>query len=470
MSGDRNAVLSALALSQNNVVVVVGPKNTRTSEMYRYFASKVGSRAMVLATETRDEAERIVNLAKRPDVNKDALKEIKNKLPLSGKVHFHSPSFATQVVANAFSQKALATRNTLSSFWSNSSYDNFFAHFLKTNGFQPEKRYAFLWCKKGSIHDEKAHHYTDRRSWAMLAANIASNSNFFPVFTGEDIGLYTWPNLTEFWKTWEATYGRPMTRDIQLRLWAYIAQKMGSNCCAIGMRSGMMEVPALLGIKTLYLEEVENAQSTRMATWLAKVDTWYRGLLFQPLGAMQTVYWTRLMVEYRSYPSVLKKLQTTAEAMAYHATLEARVCVSIALTYIRRKAAVDNSIMKYYDATKNLVLAYLGYDIDRPETAMVQLAINTIVEWVNAKSPVYGTGQDLARGVIELGIPLAIEGGIPTRRERTSKKPSDEELQRLKQKKAEAKLKKHAVTTSTPAASPALYKMDLKVKPLDEYQ
>jgi hypothetical protein len=58
------------------------------------------------------------------------------------------------------------------------------------------------------------------------------------------------------------------------------------------MRSGMIEVPALLGIRTLFLEEKHNGQAARMEKWLnGTVPGFDRQVVNVPAGIKQQVYW-----------------------------------------------------------------------------------------------------------------------------------------------------------------------------------
>lgn len=439
MSGDRNTLASALALSKNLLVLVVGPKDLSTEELFNYFQSKIGKRALLMITASRQDAEMTLGLTKRPELHLIELRKIAATLNLGdGIVNFHAPSYATTQVGAEFPRGHGRARPALIDFWSMKKDEPRFAEFLQELGFKHNQNYAFLWCKKGSLKGEKAHHYTDPQSWHLLAQGIALGHTFIPVFTGDDIGLHSEPSLTRFWKTWERMYGEPMTRDQQLAMWAFIVKVMGQNCCAIGMRSGMLEVPALLGIRTLYLEEVENEQRTRMAKWLGLVDTWFRGVMFRPLGTMQNVYWTGLMVEHNSYPGVRGTLGKTAARMKWEATSETRFLVCMALRHVRRKSP------QAYGVARDLVLEFLGYDVAKDDGDMLaeQAAIGTIVGWVH-REPLNGlTGEALAKQVIEAVIPLAIEGCVAPVEKKVSKAPSPEELEQLRQKKAEAKAKK----------------------------
>ncbi len=90
---------------------------------------------------------------------------------------------------------------------------------------------------------------------------------------GKDITADT-INMIKFWdeEPFKAFKGLD-TRIAQLRMFEYM-RKSGIDLLSIGMRSGAMEGPALLGIPTIYVEEIGNKQRERMEKWLGKVPGW----------------------------------------------------------------------------------------------------------------------------------------------------------------------------------------------------
>ncbi|MQY04710.1 hypothetical protein [Actinomadura macrotermitis] len=81
-------------------------------------------------------------------------------------------------------------------------------------------------------------------------------------------------DFTEFWND----PGSPFTdgdRRTQLALFAYL-NKRGITYMNIGMRSGALEGPALLGAKTVYMEELYNLQEGRMDKWDGPVPGYHR--------------------------------------------------------------------------------------------------------------------------------------------------------------------------------------------------
>jgi hypothetical protein len=162
---------------------------------------------------------------------------------------------------------------------------------LYRKGFVPSRRYVFLFAKQGGRSAEKAHHFTSLLTWRLLTDEIRKTTDIVPVAVGDNIGLKTEPSLVEFWEEqgWKDAFdGKPTRRD-QLGLWAYFAKVFG-GCSILGMRSGMIEVPALMGIRTRYIEERGNAQSERMASWIGNVPTWSRQIVERTPGISQQKY------------------------------------------------------------------------------------------------------------------------------------------------------------------------------------
>ncbi len=185
---------------------------------------------------------------------------------------------------------------------------------LHRKGFSPNKRYVFLFAKRGAPHLQKAHHFTSILTWRLLADKIRAETDIIPVAVGDDIGLKTSPSLVAFWddQGWKDAFdGKPTRRD-QLGLWAYFAQNYHS-CSILGMRSGMIEVPALLGIRTRYIEERGNKQAERMESWLGKVPGWSRQIVERTPGIAQQKY----MAEYKHTRQPTAEEQSRAAALRY---------------------------------------------------------------------------------------------------------------------------------------------------------
>lgn len=199
--------------------------------------------------------------------------------------------------------------------------------YLAAKGFVEDKlkknQYVFLFAKQGDRLAEKAHHFTSILTWNLLKdkmlaepfrAGLPANGSqpnglrIIPVAAGDRIGLGTSPDLAEFWNEpeWKKIFqdkDDPTRRinidprSAQLGLWCYFAMHYPS-VSIIGMRSGMIEVPALLGIRTLYLEEINNGQAVRMEKWLNNVVPGFnRQKVDVPPGIAQGLYWQNARTE-----------------------------------------------------------------------------------------------------------------------------------------------------------------------------
>ena len=166
---------------------------------------------------------------------------------------------------------------------------------LESKGFRKDRAYVFLFAKEGARRAEKAHHFTSILTWRILQERIERECpGIVPVAVGDDIGLRTIPTMVRFWEeeAWQNIFKGVTidSRSAQLGMWCYLAEKFG--CVSIvGMRSGMIEVPALLGIRTLYLEEAHNQQAGRMAKWIGRVPGYQRQVVNKPPGIKQQAYW-----------------------------------------------------------------------------------------------------------------------------------------------------------------------------------
>lgn len=305
MSGDRNTAASAMSLDANLCVCIYGPAgDPRRAELAQFFAAKFRptarrTRVCVLDVVDRPATEELSKAVKRRSDPVAGRLLMEAQVPaiaaqlrgFNAPFTLTPPSTGTSMVADRFG-KSGAARTQLIAFWGMPGLAGQFDAFLTHCGFRPDGRYVFLWCKTGAMTAEKAHHYTDPDTWQALALGLSRNG-WIPVAVGDDIGLRTEVSLTGFWNIWRERFDERMERDVQLAFWVHVAQRYGPACCGIGMRSGMVEVPALVGIRTLYLEEAENDQQTRMAAWLGKVDTWFRGVLPVPPGLPQQGYYLR---------------------------------------------------------------------------------------------------------------------------------------------------------------------------------
>ncbi|WP_446743431.1 hypothetical protein [Silvibacterium acidisoli] len=343
MSGDRNTIASALQVKKDLGVLVMTPPGSPElgDEMRRFYVSITSqSRVEVLDVP----ANLSNNRAHSPDgeaVLRDAYKQITNHIYNSGRnprpqwlgravaqdVKLKSATFGTQVIADKFSTKprvggigAEKARAQLQSYWRLDGAhrdlpgleDRVGQWLVEKKKLHFNKRYVFLFAKEGDRRAEKAHHFTSIGTWKMLIDKLAGYGrtsphevpvDVIPVAVGDRIGLKTEPDLSGFWEEpdWKDLFTKTATGDendpilidgrrAQLGLWCYLAMRHG-GVSIIGMRSGMIEVPALVGIRTLYLEEEWNSQAQRMEKWIGKVPGFERQKVQRPPGIKQQIYW-----------------------------------------------------------------------------------------------------------------------------------------------------------------------------------
>lgn len=122
-------------------------------------------------------------------------------------------------------------------------------------------------------------------------------------------------DLTEYWKDQRSPFYNAPTRHNQLALFGYL-KKSGFNVLSIGMRSGGMEGPALLGIRTIYMQEVLNFQEGRMEHWEGKVPGYQR----VDLGHVPTAA-GKLLLEAEIKAAIKKAEQEIHSATARLSTL-----------------------------------------------------------------------------------------------------------------------------------------------------
>lgn len=225
-------------------------------------------------------------------------------------------SAGTYQIGAAFRDgSAPAAHKTLRDFWSSDKkYE--VGLWLNRKGFDPTKSYVFLFAKSGERTAQKAHHFTSILTWRLLVDDISRDGCAIPVVVGDKLGIRTSPSLVEFWNDdeWKAIFDGAPTRADQLGLWSYFANNYGS-CSIIGMRSGAIEVPALMGIRTRYIEERGNGQAERMASWLGNVPTWSRQIVERAPGIVQQKY----QADYRHTRDATAQEAANASAIRYGA-------------------------------------------------------------------------------------------------------------------------------------------------------
>lgn len=296
MSGDMFGIGAALTLDPTLRVLILEEgddqfKGVREeqSALYEAFYTTALKQAGV-------KAEEIPNRIKRVKVNdtNTAYKYFTGghlKKPYTGpkwdelgfKGHYpEKAGYATTVVGNSYKSKTEASQAAVRNAFTGDKKgptDEQLKEFVASKGFQVGKKYALLWIrlsakeKSGGAHAELDTSIEGVRQLKKMLKLTGRT----PVLVGDrprkDITADT-INMIKFWEEEPFKTFRGLdTRIAQLRMFEYM-RGAGIDLLSIGMRSGAMEGPALLGIPTMYIEETGNKQAGRMEKWKGKVPGW----------------------------------------------------------------------------------------------------------------------------------------------------------------------------------------------------
>jgi len=310
MSGDRNGIASALKLNPRlGILILTAPGSTQSGNELKNFYVSVSSSDRIDVIDVPENPGQPGNALNSTYKVVTGLRQKKRpewlRKAIEDSVQLQSATFGTKVIANAFASQgdgslgAQKARALLQDFWNlehaEKGLEKKVGEWLTQKGFRPTKRYVFLFAKQGERNDEKAHHFTSILTWNLLMDKLARDSfEVIPVAAGNRIGLRTSPDLAEFWRdpAWKEMISGVDDRRAQLGLWCYLAMHYPS-VSIIGMRSGIIEVPALVGIRTLFLEEKFNQQAKRMEQWIGKVSGFERQIVEVPPGIAQGLYWKK---------------------------------------------------------------------------------------------------------------------------------------------------------------------------------
>jgi hypothetical protein len=341
MSGDRNTIASALRVHKRlGVVVLAAPGHLKTAqELESLYKGAAGAnrvaihQVLVRSGGTSEDAVKASYRWVNDYVHrKSGVGEPKwIRTTVASDVKLQSATYGTKVIGNTFRRNAGEASRQLRQFWrldkvqmkrgGKANLQPSVDQWLNNKGFRKDRAYVFLFTKQAgwSMKEdkrgpgdklrvgedrwaEKAHHFTSILTWRILQERIERETSVIPVATGDDIGLTTTPTLVQFWEKddWKNLLANVAIdpRSAQLGMWCYLAEYF-TNLSIIGMRSGMIEVPALLGIRTLYLEERHNEQAERMAKWIGTVPTFERQIVERPPGIKQQVFWKEQSLQSR---------------------------------------------------------------------------------------------------------------------------------------------------------------------------
>jgi uncharacterized protein DUF4157 len=196
---------------------------------------------------------------------------------------------ATQIVGQAYGSNAAKSRKTIADEWlpagaregtaKGQSSDVDIATWVARKGFVKEKPYAFIWYRqsgaKGGAHKELDSSAVATGDMIKMARAPGIEAQVVLIGDrGHGHEKHANIDLSEFWNEPGSPF-KGEGRKMQLALFAYLVAQ-DYNIMNIGMRSGALEGPALLGVKTVYLEEQHNFQEGRMDQWQGRVPGFQR--------------------------------------------------------------------------------------------------------------------------------------------------------------------------------------------------
>jgi len=189
---------------------------------------------------------------------------------------------ATKLVAASYEASAAKATEALQAAWLPEGWETgavslvpggeTIADWVVRKKFDKSKAYAFLWFRRsgalGGAHPELDTSVTATLDLikTIKEGGLIENARIVLIGdAGHGLGKHADIDLTEYWNEKRSPFYSG-DRRMQLALFAYLV-KAGYNLMNIGMRSGALEGPALLGVRTVYLEEVYNLQEGRMDQW-----------------------------------------------------------------------------------------------------------------------------------------------------------------------------------------------------------
>lgn len=371
MSGDRFTIASALKIDSKLGVIILAAQGdtSEANKMAKLYKQAGNGDNRVLINEvpcrSRSDNARFSAVRRAYKAATDPRKPRWLLGLVARGVRLQSATFGTKAVAQAFHSNAKNSRNTLRTHWTVAEEDQV-GEWLGNKGFRTESGYVFLWVKEGQRTAEKSHHFTSILTWRILKERIQRETGAIPVAVGDDIGIVTTPSLVKFWENpdWKKIFATSTIppRAQQLGLWSFIAKNYGV-VMNIGMRSGAIEVPALMGIHTLYLEEKENQQAKRMAQWINNVPTYERQIVDAPPGIKQQVAWREQAGRY------------TRGALPAHLDTHSRHATGMKLGFKKPPGGHSGSMQSMGDEIK----AFGGMDPFK----LRESEFDSIIKWVD---------------------------------------------------------------------------------------
>ncbi|WP_264563985.1 DUF4157 domain-containing protein [Flavobacterium sp. N3904] len=331
MSGDMYGVAAALALKPNMSVLIVTDNNHQSSEtaMVNLFKQIVG--------------ENRVFVEKTSNANTNWHTFLKSSKEEYKNFHAIAVTSETSILAESFKNDPVETYKTIKNSWIGIDKEQLQKEeestikFLGSIG-MPPGNYALLWSKTGGLNHPHPQHYSSHESQNHLIEQVRS-IGWTPVNIGDDVKAeVTKPSLIKFWENehYPASF-KLEGRKGQLKMLYFISRLSGYNLVNVGMRSGILEGPALLGLKVIYLEERGNAQAERWEKLLGNVPSFKRVLLDTPPGGIQKKHWIERIL-WRNYKSEI--LQEAKDKIAKEIDAEPNQVMGILIDHEDLKDAV----------------------------------------------------------------------------------------------------------------------------------
>ncbi|UKS29716.1 hypothetical protein LOZ80_12600 [Paenibacillus sp. HWE-109] len=198
----------------------------------------------------------------------------------------------TKIISENFDKNIKGSYATIKDKWlgkADSHKEAELQKWLEDKMQMPPGAYALLWMKQGELTHPHAHHYTSEGSQQKLIKDIRKSGRT-PVNIGDRIGEATVPDLTEFWNHPEFPYQNE-GRKGQLRMLHYLAHSGQYDVVSVGMRSGILEGPALVGMKVIFMEEEGNDQAARWENLIGTLPSLKRVILDAPPGLAEKKLW-----------------------------------------------------------------------------------------------------------------------------------------------------------------------------------
>jgi hypothetical protein len=280
MTGDQFGISGALTLDASLVVLVLKqtthPKD-QTGLMLKLYESATGGAAGRVGSLTVVDAVTMYKkLTKSPvkfraeDVSDVDIRNALNALNIEkGDVQFLTVGIATSILGDQAGDRY--ARSDIEATWVDPRLnDEELQMFLQGRRIYTNGKYLFLWIRmSGRTGGAHAELDTGREALSKVLPELESQTGRTAVLVGDAFDkagrFATTIDMIEYWKKFApfTRYKDIPGRKAQLSLYNYMFRAK-YDVVHLGMRSGVLESVALLGMAVIYLEERDNPQRDRM--------------------------------------------------------------------------------------------------------------------------------------------------------------------------------------------------------------